>query len=877
MNIRRLSAIAGVAAIVLAAAPAPAQAPAGTGEYEGAAGLGLALRRLGNTKRVLMIGAHPDDEDTPLLSALAIGQGDDVAYLSLTRGEGGQNGVGPELGPALGLLRTEELLAARRVDGAQQLFSRAYDFGFSKNADEAFRHWPREQVLEDVVGVIRLFRPDVVVAVFSGTPADGHGQHQVSAILAREAFDAAADPARFPDQVAAGLRPYRTPRYYQSLRSRAADDATVRLPTGELDPLLGRSYFQLAMASRSRHRSQDMGGPEPAGPRWGYLKRLVPAAAGQEATMFAGTDSTLSMQAARIGAAGVTRTLRDYDAEVARLRSGLNPLAPDLLVPGLSRALALLARADDAARALGTAGAEADAVRDLRFRIAAEMDDARAALAHAARLELDATADRAHVVPGQAVNVEVTLWNGGAQAVQVAALAPSLPAGWAAEPVDSLPSAPLAPGALLTRRFRVRVPASAQPTEAYFLRRPQTGDLYAWPADWTVDARPFEPAAIRAAATVRIANADLPLDRDATFREVDPRQGELRRPVLVVPAVSVTVDPAASVLPLPAPGAAPAPLRYRLHLAAEEAGVAGTLRLRVPQGWTTEPASLPVRFDAAGERQEAEIAVRAPAGISAGDYPVTAVFETADGRRFERGLQLIDYPHVNTRPLYHAAASTVRAFDVKVPQGLRVAYVTGAGEAGPGVLAGLGIVPDLLDARALEGGDLSQYDVIVTGSRAYEVRPDLRAHNDRLLQYVRNGGTLIVQYYKFDQAGGTFTPFPMTFTRTADRVTDEASPVRLLAPDHPALSTPNRITPRDFEGWIQDRGLWFPHTFDPAYTPLLETQDPGEPPLQGGLLVAKLGRGTYVYTGLAFFRQLPEGVPGAYRLFANLLALGAKK
>ncbi|HEX8272698.1 MAG TPA: PIG-L family deacetylase [Longimicrobiaceae bacterium] len=874
----------GLLAATLVAAPAlPARAPAqqaGVSEYEGAAGLGLALRRLGTTKRVLMVGAHPDDEYTPLLAHLALGEGADAAYLSLTRGEGGQNGIGTELGEALGILRTEELLAARRADGAEQFFSRAYDFGFSKNADEAFRHWPREELLRDAVAVIRRYRPDVVVTVFSGTPADGHGQHQVSALVGREAFEAAGDPRRFPEQLAQGLRPHRPAKLYQSLW-RGTENATLRLQVGGYDPLLGRSPYQLAMASRSRHRSQDMGRPEPAGPQWAYLRRFPAAgpagdAAAPEASLFAGIDSTLSAGAlADAGRRGrVAAALAEYQGLAERLRREANPLEPGRVVPELARALALLDRAEAA-----LAGDASPAVEELRFRLAAERGDARAALARAAGVVFEAVADDARIVPGETLTVALSLWNGGARPARVAALEPALPAGWTAEPLDSLAST-VAPGALATRRFRVRVPADAAPSGAYFLRRPRAGDLYAWTGDRAVDGLPFEPAPVRARAELAVEGAALPLEAEATFRDVDPRQGELRRPVLVVPAVSVLLEPPATVLPVPeaVSSASPAPLRYRVRLRAEApGGVAGTLRLVLPSGWSAEPAAAPLRFAAPGEQREVDFAVRAPVGVAPGDHIVRAVFQAEDGRRFERGVQLVDYPHVRARPLLHDAASRVRAADVRVPRGLRVAYVAGAGEEGPGVLGQLGIVPDLLDAEALATRDLSRYDVVVAGSRAYEVRPDLAAHNARLLEYVRRGGTLIVQYNKYELVEGGFTPYPITMGRPHDRVTDEAAPVRMLEPAHPVFTWPNRITERDFQGWIQERGLYFARTWDPRYTPLLETGDPGEAPLRGGLLVAPYGEGTYVYTGLAFFRQLPEGVPGAWRLFANLLALGADR
>ena len=848
----------------LPVSPLPAPAQEGVGEYRGAAALGLSLRRLGTTKRVLMVGAHPDDEDTQLLARFALEEGADVGYLSLTRGEGGQNGIGPELGEGLGLLRTEELLAARRVDGAEQFFTRAYDFGFSKSAEETYAHWPREEVLRDVVRVIRLYRPDIVVTVFSGTPRDGHGHHQVSALVAHEAFAAAADPARFPEQLREGLRPWQPSRLYQSMRGNT-ENATVRIPIGDLDPLIGRSPFQLAMASRSRHRSQDMGRPELPGPRWGTLRRVLPAANGDEASIWAGIDTTLAIDGPPESAAA--RGLAAYQRAVDALRAQYNPLAPGALVRGLSEALGTLRQArTDIPVTNGTA--------DLVLAIDREIAQAETALAQAAGLVVDALADDPRIVPGQAFELAVTVWNGGGQAVRVDSVRPSLPAGWRAESIDTV-AAPgqLAAGTLLSRRFRVQVPADADPSEAYFLRAPREGDLYRWPADEPARTRPFEAGAVAARAFVMVGGAAIGIGQEAQFREVDLRQGELRRPVMVVPAVSVLLQPAARVLST----AAPRPIAYTVRLAVEEpAGVAGTLSLELPAGWRAEPASVPMRFARAGEVREVRFVVTAPAQAAAGDHPVSAVFVAEDGRRFVRGVELIDYPHVRARPLYHDARSVIRAFDVRVPQGLRVAYIEGAGEEGPAFLENLGITPELLDEQDLADGDLDAFDVIIAGSRAYEVRTDVMAHNQRLLDYVERGGTFIVQYNKHEIVEGNFTPFPMTIARPHGRVTDENAPVRILDPAHPVFTAPNRITDADWQGWVQERGLYFAQTWDDAYTPLLETGDPGQTPLRGGLLIARHGRGTYVYTGIAFFRQFPAGVPGAYRLFANLLALGEK-
>ncbi|MBW3571845.1 MAG: PIG-L family deacetylase [Gemmatimonadetes bacterium] len=869
MNLRRLLIAALAAALLAPAAPRTAPAQNGGSEYRGAAALGLQLRKLGTTKRVLMVGAHPDDEDTQLLARFALEEGADVAYLSLTRGEGGQNGIGPELGEGLGLLRTEELLAARRVDGAEQFFTRAYDFGFSKSAEETFRHWPREEVLADVVYVIRRFRPDIVVTVFSGTPRDGHGHHQVSAILAREAFHAAGDPSRFP-----GLgTPWSPAKLYQSLRGNDAG-ATVRVPIGNLDPLIGRSPFQLAMASRSRHRSQDMGRPELPGPRWGTLRRILPEGAGEEPSVWAGIDTTLADRAGGETGPAVARLLAEYQERVEQARRSFNPLMPRAVVPELAGALDPLGQLMRRHRQLSVEAPE------LLFHVVHEIAQATPALTMAAGLVLDAVADDSRITPGQEFGLELSLWNGGEDPVTLTELAPSFPPGWSAVRVDSTRQTEIAPGALATRRFRVRVPPDAPLSDPYFLRRPRQGDLYALDEERTAHrGLAFELETLGAVATVRLRfetagePLQLPLYTAATFREVDLRQGELRRSVMVVPAVSVLLNPPVRVLST----AAPLPIAYTVRLEAEQAGgIAGTLRMEVPAGWRAEPASVPVRFAGPGEVREVRFTVTPPAGAAAGDHPVSAVFVADDGRRFARGAQMIDYPHVRARPLYHDARSVVRAADVRVPRGLRVAYVEGAGEEGPGFLANLGITPGLLDADDLAEGDLDRFDVIVVGSRAYEVRTDLMAHNRRLLDWVARGGTMIVQYNKYEIVEGNFMPYPITMARPHGRVTDEDAPVRVLNPSHPVFTTPNRISEADWEGWVQERGLYFADTWDPAYTPLLETGDPGAAPLRGGLLIAKHGQGTYVYTGLSFFRQFPAGVPGAYRLFANLLAMGAK-
>ena len=858
-----------LAALVTLAGTSPVAVAQPAAEADGAAALGLTLRRLGTTKRVLMVGAHPDDENTAVLSELGLGDGATVAYLSLTRGEGGQNLIGPELQEPLGIIRTEELLAARRLDGAQQYFTRAYDYGFSKNAEEAFRQWPRDSLLADVVAVVRRFRPDIIVAIFSGTPRDGHGQHQASGIVARDAFEAAADPARFPGQLEAGLQTHQPIALYQALYRGEPEDAIV-MPTGALDPLLGRSRYQIAMASRSRHRSQDMGRPEPLGPQQSVLIHVAGDVPPDRQSIFAGVDTALSDIARATGAATEAVTLLEaYEQEVTALRSGFNPFDAYAIVPRVVALAGQLARVDTLI---------ADATAPLQFQLADEREDVADALRLAAGLVFDATVDDARVVPGQPFTVAATLWNGGTSPVDIQSLGPRLPEGWRATPLDEATTV-LAPGSIVTRRFQIDVPVDARITEPYYLRQPRVGELYTWPDDYAIRGLPFQPPAVEAEAVVEVARQPIRLAAEATYSDVDKAVGERRRPLLVVPTIAITVEPRLLALPL-APAATSSEngdgssRTLTVTITSEApAGIEGRARVEVPGGWQVEPAAVPLRFEGEGETRTLTFHVTAPENLTAGRHVLRTVVD-AGSARYDAGYQLVDYPHTRRHALYRDAATEVSTFEAAIAPDLRIGYIEGAGDDGAAALAQLGATVERLDANALATRDLTGYDAIVAGIRAYEVRPDLIAHNQRLLDYVRGGGTAIVQYNKYELPDGGFAPYPLTMARPHGRVTDEAAPVRLLAPEHPILSWPNRIDDADFEGWVHERGLYFADTWDTRYTPLLAMSDPGEAPLEGSLLVAQVGEGSYVYTGIALFRQLPEGVPGAFRLLANLVSLG---
>ena len=795
---------------------------AGTG---GVAALADDLRRLGATKRVLVIGAHPDDEDTQLLAYLSRGLGVDAAYLSLSRGEGGQNVIGEELGPELGIIRSEELLAARRLDGARQFFTRAYDFGFSKNADETFRFWPRDSILKDVLAVIRRFRPQVIVSIFTGTPRDGHGQHQESGQLARQAFDLLQDSSWGPV------------KFYRSSNFDTAG-TTLRFPAGTIDPIVGESYFQIAMAGRSQHRSQDMGQLQRAGPSQVRLQLVETrkGAPGGSDTFFGGVDTTLHGQDA-------------FVALVDSARRRLSPYDPGAVAPLLARALQVLGPADTAQRVI-----------------------AEDALARAAGVVLDGLADDDIVIRGQRLQVEADLWNAGSDSVRLSGLEVLAPGGWAVEAMENGGGA-AAPGTVLQRHFAVHVPADAPRSQPYFLERPLVGSLYDWsgvPAD--VRGLPFAPPPVTVRARLVIDGAPVTLTREVVYRFRDQTRGEVRRPLFVTEPFDVTLTPGLVVWPAASGGAR----QFTVQVTNRSRGPAiGKLQITVPTGWAPVPADS-LSFTREDETKSYTFSVELPAGTPPGAFRLQASVQGADRSSSDGALSIIDYPHIEPRATVHPSVAEIRVAPITLPALSRIGYVRGASDRVPEALAAVGLPIEILSADSLAKGDLSRYDAIVIGSRAYETDPALVANNGRLLDYAKAGGLVVVQYQQYPFIRGGFAPFPLTIATPHDRVTDETAVVTVLDTAAPVLRAPNPIGAPDWQGWIQERGLYFAHDWDSTYHPVFTMHDPGDPPLAGGLLIAPLGRGTYVYTGLAFFRELPAGVVGAYRLFANLLALRPK-
>ena len=855
----------------------------------------LLLRQLDGVKRVLMVGAHPDDEDSALLATMARGMGVETAYLSLTRGDGGQNLIGPELSEGLGIVRTGELVAARAIDGGRQFFTRALDYGFSKSAEEAFSHWPREALLSDIVWVVRSFRPHVIVSVFSGTPADGHGHHQVAGILAPEAFVAAGDPSRFPEQLAF-VQPWQPTKLFRRTRRDPAGTPLTVVQTGVFDPLLGRSWYQVAMEGRSRHRSQDMGAAQPLGPRTSNLVLLESTSAVVPGSgLFAGVDTALTDLTAGLDPrerATADEQVRAYRDAIHQAEASLGVSDPGQAVPHFARALRALEELGGMAGGASTG--------ELALTVGSHTARAREALLSAASIVVEAVTGDAQLVPGSETTATIRVWNGGRFAVTRAQPELMLPDGWTATAIPAVVPqgrrgrAPIVqgrspdevarggainPGEVAAWSFRIGVPANAPSTDPYFMRQPREGDLYRWPDDPAVRGLPMGAPLIQGGVSLQVemAGGEPPVVAssvgEALFVGVDQASGEYREPVLVVPALSVSIEQETMAWPI----ADTEPREVAVLLRGEvEEGLQGSVRLEAPPGWTVEPASIPFAVEGRGSVMSAAFQVRSPEGGAAGRVALRAVAEGSGGGNWDQEVRIIEYPHIRRAVYVTPAELTVTRLSVQIAQDLRVGYIMGTGDGGLEALRQLGANAELLTPERVQTGDFSGFDVVVVGVRAYETRRDLVAANARVLDFARSGGTVVVQYQQYQYANGGFAPYPVTINRPHGRVTEEEAPVLVLDPSAPVFTTPNRITQDDFAGWAQERGLYFLGTWDERFKSLLEMNDPGEDPLRGSLLVAPLDRGLYVYTGLAFFRQFPKAVPGSYRLFANLVSLDAE-
>ena len=854
----------------------------GVTDQTGLVGLQLLLRKLAVTGTVMHVTAHPDDENNALMAMQSHGEGLRVVLATATRGGGGQNEIGPELFEALGVLRTEELHAAHRFDGAEQRFARAIDFGYTFSVEETFQKWGKEEILGDYVRLIRMTRPDVMITMRPDLPGGGQ-HHQASAFIGLEAFRAAADPHRFPEQLTDGLRPWQPSKIYKvgyygffPGEPKPAPDVHLVPVDGDVyDPLLGRTYAEIGSQARAMHKCQGFGQllalPGPWIVRYQLADTVIPGQKDTgETSLLAGVDVSVNALARFAGAAPPHSLVAQLDV----IAGAVKDATARSLQGGAEAALDPLAHGLAATRALRTwltsSTLDETARYEIDFRLARTESLFADALVMAQGLRLEALADDGVVTAGQPIKLTAIASSRGPQPVtfrgiSVSGLAPG-----------RCSADELRPSPLVTCELAAQVPASAEVTAPYW-RRDGTAERYVVDEDVPFGL-PFRPTPFRARFELTIAGADVSVDMPIEHRyEGNIFSGEKRTELLVVPALSVTASPEIAIVPTGSAEGLEEPRNVQVTVTSNAPGtVEADVTLEIPPAWRVEPESHHVRFERQDEAATVRFAVYPPQGLAEGQQRITAVASSA-GQKWTRGFDVIEYPHTRRRHIYAPAATAIKAIDVAVPANLSVGYVMGVGDQVPQAIEQLGAQVRMLTPSDLAAGDLSVYDAIVTGVRAYERRSDLRAYNHRLLQYAEEGGTVLVQYNKFEFNQAQYGPFPAKVS--SRRVTDETSPVTVLAPTHPVFNTPNRITERAWQGWVQERGLYFLGDRDDRYQDLIELVDPfpdNAGPKRGALVEARVGRGRWIYIGLGLWRQLPAGTNGAYRLLANLISLGAE-
>ena len=859
----------------------------------------LGLQKLNVLGSAMYLAAHPDDENTRLIAYLANGRLVETSYLACTRGDGGQDLIGPEIREQLGVIRTQELLAARRVDGGRQFFTRANDFGFSKTAAETFTIWDKEKVLSDMVWVIRQRRPDVLITRFPPDPRAGHGHHQASAILAAEAFDAAGDPKRFPEQLkyVQVWQPKRLLWNTGSYFVKPGEDMSgyLTIDAGGYNALLGQSYGEIAAISRSNHRSQGFGSAAQRGEALEYFQPVKGAPA--KTDLFDGVDMTWNRVhgGAAVGKL-VDKVIKEYDAA--------NPAAS---VAGLLKVREELLKLDKQDKVLG--GSKGYTMVPGYSWLKTKQESVEALIRACLSLYLEATVRTPTVAPGQSVAVRLELLNRSSLPIVLRG------AGALGFGRDTTLNLTLATEKPVDLRLPIRFSPLLTTSQPYWLREPGTIGMYQVPDELLLAqggppnsevslpnfttgnvavsdpgkgrrkptskpsaernsvlmvtqqnliGLPESPAYAYIGFQIDVLGTPLFYSVPVQYKHTDPVLGERYQPLAVVPPVAVNIAGKAYVFADNQPKMVP------VTLLAGKDNVRGTLTLQVPSGWQCEPASLPFNLKTKSDEQVLQFQVR-PTGSTSNQGLLRAT-ATVDGQAYSRGIQMIEYPHIPVQTLFpEAVAPLVRVELAK--KGNNIGYIMGAGDEVPEALRQIGYNVSLLKADDVTPDLLRRFDAVLLGVRAYNTVDRLRTVQPVLLDYVKNGGNLIVQYV-VDR--GTVLPeigpYPLTLSR--DRVTVENAPITFLNPKAPLLTTPNKITAQDFEGWVQEQGLYYPSKWDAHYQTVISSHDPDETAKESAILVADYGKGHYIYTGLSLFRELPAGVPGAYRILANMISLG---
>lgn len=778
------------------------------------------LEALSVTGRVLYIAAHPDDENTRLLAYYSKGKKFKTAYLSLTRGDGGQNLIGTEQADLLGLLRTQELLAARRIDGAEQFFTRANDFGFSKTSEESLKFWDEKKILGDVVWVIRKFQPDVIITRFPEDARAGHGAHAASAILAKKAFVAAADPKQYPEQLA-HFKAWKTKRIVWNTfnfgGTNTTSDDQLKLDVGQYNALLGQSYGEIAAESRSRHRSQGFGSSKQRGSAFEYFEQLAGVPAKKD--LFEDINVSLSRFAG-----------------MAAAQSLLDQINKEYQVNAPYKSLEKLMKLKAMTTKLPFDNAQLDEV-----------------ILACAGIWVETLATSAAFAITDFLNVEV-------QAIS------RLPANFPYKvhlAVNSETAIELEPEKMLQMHRRVAA-ATAGITQPYWLENKHGIGSYEFTGFSNLGS-PENAAPSLGKFKISIGKTIIEFQRPVIYKYANPAIGEIYQPLVIAPPITATLKEQAYLF------YNQQPRKVTVDIKAFSGRATGVLEAKVPEGWTVSPATVQLEVHGKAAEQNIELTIRP--GLKASSGMLQLDINTA-GKIYNKGFHQIDYEHIPQQTLFPLAEARLEQVDLKFA-GKNIGYLAGAGDLIPQSLKQIGYNVTMLDENLVMNTDLSAFDAIVTGVRLYNVSDRIATLQPKLMAYVKNGGTLIQQYnvnnpLKIDQLG----PYPFTITRT--RVTEEDASVSFLKPDHPLLNYPNKITAKDFDGWIQERGIYFLSNLDPHYTSIFSMHDTGEQPSNGSLVVADYGKGKYIYTGLVFYRELPAGVPGAYRLFVNLLSAASR-
>ena len=796
------------------------------------------LKKLNFLGSALYIAAHPDDENTRLISYLSNHVHARTAYLSLTRGDGGQNLIGTELRELLGVLRTQELLAARRVDGGQQFFTRANDFGYSKHPDETLRIWDRDAVLSDVVRIIRAYKPDVIINRFDHrTPGSTHGHHTSSAILSTEAFALAGKKDAYPEQLGA-LDPWKPSRLFfntswwfygsQENFQKADKSNLVPLDIGVYYPERGLSNNEIAATASSQHRCQGFGRLNVRGSNMEYIE-LLEGTMPKTEDVFEGIDTSWG----RIpGGEAVGEILEPLEAS-------FNFANPSEHLPELIRAYQLLQQTENGHW------------KEIKSKELLDL------ITGVSGLYLEASSEVQYANPGDRAMVRIEAVNRSNSPIALKGF--RLDAG---TQVDSLIQLPFNKRILL--EASVNVPADQQTTAPYWLDRPGTLGMYSV-ADPGLIGKPETPPAFYLHTALMVSGTEVPRSIPVIHRYSEPDKGELYRAFDIVPKVTASFEEQVKMF------TTSHSRQVQLTVKSQAENVSGVVRLKVPKGWKAEPASFPLEISGKGNEQTFEYTILPPTGASQGYVKPEILI---DGKSYDKELIPITYEHIPTQTVLLPAQIKVVRLDVK-KSGQLIGYVMGAGDEIPSNLEAIGYSVRLLEVQDLTENTLKDLDALVLGIRAYNVLDELPFKSDILLEYVQKGGTMVVQYNTSGRGPRDFSnlaPYPMRLSR--DRVSDETAPVTLLETDHPVLNFPNQISLEDFDGWVQERGLYFPDQWDDAYSPILAMNDPGEDEKRGALLVAPYGEGYYIYTGLSFFRELPAGVPGAFKLLSNILSIG---